>query len=277
MAPVVALYALPDNTLRHQAPRNARFAQMAKRLQVQDRHHKTNVADALQAKRVREACARHAHQVRFRKIQQQWELRAAVLAAPDGNRPRQVDPLPALTGFTSTPGGSCTASGSPPVPPSTCSETVSGGVATCPATTTIQPTHGLGKRKRSLTCMRGYQRCAQYAGLGGFECVDTANDPESCGGCVVPEGISQRDMDNGYDEASGQDCTAIPGVSATTCRRGKPALPQDSSRFAGLMGVTPSVEKCRKGFAKVRDANGQQYCKKSIQVNQSQNHWGSFP
>ncbi|KAG8984579.1 Dihydroxyacetone synthase [Tulasnella sp. JGI-2019a] len=113
-----------------------------------------------------------------------------------------------------------------------------------------QPTGGLGRRKRSMNCMRGYKKCFHYSGLGGFECVDVARDPESCGGCVAPEGVLQAaptNDDEDYEEATGQDCTAIPGVNTTTCRRGQCV-----------------IEKCRKGYAKLRDAGGKEQCIKHV-------------
>ncbi|KAG9028644.1 Dihydroxyacetone synthase [Tulasnella sp. JGI-2019a] len=113
-----------------------------------------------------------------------------------------------------------------------------------------QPTGGLGRRKRSMNCMRGYKKCFHYSGLSGFECVDVARDPESCGGCVAPEGVLQAartNDDEDYEEATGQDCTAIPGVNTTTCRRGQCV-----------------IEKCRKGYAKLRDAGGKEQCIKHV-------------
>ncbi|KAG9028646.1 Dihydroxyacetone synthase [Tulasnella sp. JGI-2019a] len=99
--------------------------------------------------------------------------------------------------------------------------------------------------------MQGYKRCFNYSGVGGFECINVTKDPESCGGCVAPEGVLQatRTSDYGnYEEATGgQDCTAIPGVSATTCRRGQCV-----------------IEACRKGYAKLREASGKERCIKHV-------------
>lgn len=56
------------------------------------------------------------------------------------------------------------------------------------------------------------------SGRGGFDCVDVANDPESCGDCVAPFGSGVTSEDG--EEYTGQDCTAIQGVSVAGCRRG---------------------------------------------------------
>ncbi|KAJ7187958.1 hypothetical protein C8R46DRAFT_1053178 [Mycena filopes] len=47
------------------------------------------------------------------------------------------------------------------------------------------------------------------AGSGSFECVDTQNSLESCGGCV------------GAPSSTGQDCSAIPDVDAVSCSKGR--------------------------------------------------------
>lgn len=48
---------------------------------------------------------------------------------------------------------------------------------------------------------------------GGYECIDTDTELESCGGCRVP----------GSSAPAGIDCTALPGVHphAVTCTRGR--------------------------------------------------------
>ncbi|KAG8958012.1 hypothetical protein FRC03_009539 [Tulasnella sp. 419] len=48
-------------------------------------------------------------------------------------------------------------------------------------------------------------------GRGGYDCVDVANDLESCGGC----------MDFTDSPDSGKDCTAIEGANAIQCVKGK--------------------------------------------------------
>ncbi|KAG8999661.1 Dihydroxyacetone synthase [Tulasnella sp. JGI-2019a] len=108
--------------------------------------------------------------------------------------------------------------------------------------------------------MRGYKKCFYYSGIGGFECVDIARDPESCGGCVAPEGVPQATRTNEDEhraETIGRDCTAIPGVSITTCHRGQCV-----------------IQTCRKQYTKVFGANGQEQCiARVLNTQHSQGHW----
>ncbi|EMD35828.1 hypothetical protein CERSUDRAFT_138560 [Gelatoporia subvermispora B] len=60
-------------------------------------------------------------------------------------------------------------------------------------------------------CAEGFTPCGVPAGGPTWECVDTFNDLESCGGCVIPLG-------GGH--ASGVDCTALPGVADVACVAG---------------------------------------------------------
>ncbi|KAG9042529.1 hypothetical protein FS837_010750 [Tulasnella sp. UAMH 9824] len=80
-------------------------------------------------------------------------------------------------------------------------------------------------RKRALKCDNGFTSCPRFSGRGGFDCVDTENDPESCGGCLSLDG-----------EGSGTDCTAIQGTSATSCVKGSCV-----------------IDSCRKGWVKSLD------------------------
>ncbi|KAH9949344.1 hypothetical protein B0H21DRAFT_838674 [Amylocystis lapponica] len=61
-------------------------------------------------------------------------------------------------------------------------------------------------------CGAGLTACGVYGwGRDAWECVDTAEDLESCGGCAVPLGaLSPR----------GTDCTAIMGVADVSCAAG---------------------------------------------------------
>jgi len=63
-------------------------------------------------------------------------------------------------------------------------------------------------------CPRGLSACGVWGrNARTWECIDTQNDLESCGGCVIP---------HPFDESGeGQDCTAIPGVSDVSCIKGK--------------------------------------------------------
>ncbi|KAF8896855.1 hypothetical protein CPB84DRAFT_1201937 [Gymnopilus junonius] len=70
-----------------------------------------------------------------------------------------------------------------------------------------------------LNCAKGLTTCP-IPGRGGeyFECVNTQNDLESCGGCITPSLPSY-----GYYSTAkeGADCSALPGVSDVSCVYGK--------------------------------------------------------
>ncbi|KAG8917871.1 hypothetical protein FRC01_002157 [Tulasnella sp. 417] len=83
------------------------------------------------------------------------------------------------------------------------------------------------RKKRDVQCANGLTACARFAGRGGFDCVDTENDPESCGGCVGADG-----------EGAGTDCTAIKGVNVTRC-----------------VNKSCVIDSCRKGFVKSLDGS----------------------
>ncbi|KII84766.1 hypothetical protein PLICRDRAFT_57286 [Plicaturopsis crispa FD-325 SS-3] len=69
---------------------------------------------------------------------------------------------------------------------------------------------------RTAECPRGQSVCGVYGGSSrAWECIDTANDLESCGGCVIElNPLSGR-------EPSGVDCTAIHGVFDVACKAGR--------------------------------------------------------
>ncbi|KAI9439303.1 hypothetical protein H4582DRAFT_1852063 [Lactarius indigo] len=59
----------------------------------------------------------------------------------------------------------------------------------------------------------GWSACGVFGGgARAWECVDTAHDLESCGGCVLPL--------TPYSPI-GQDCTALPGVADVACLSGE--------------------------------------------------------
>ncbi|KAG9000176.1 hypothetical protein FRB90_011874, partial [Tulasnella sp. 427] len=58
-----------------------------------------------------------------------------------------------------------------------------------------------------------------------FDCIDTENDPESCGGCLSLD-----------ETGSGKDCTAIKGVSVVRC-----------------VSHSCVIDSCRKGWVKSLD------------------------
>ncbi|KAJ7675475.1 hypothetical protein B0H17DRAFT_1161575 [Mycena rosella] len=61
-------------------------------------------------------------------------------------------------------------------------------------------------------CHKGLTACG-VPGRNSWECIDTQNDLESCGGCPY--------SDLSTFEAVGNDCTAIHGVSDVSCIRGQ--------------------------------------------------------
>ena len=66
------------------------------------------------------------------------------------------------------------------------------------------------RKKRTQNCMRGLTSCFHYSGRGGWDCIDTQSDAESCGGCVGPDALD-----------NGEDCTAIPNVNVVNCVKSK--------------------------------------------------------
>ncbi|KAE9396459.1 hypothetical protein BT96DRAFT_111382 [Gymnopus androsaceus JB14] len=83
-----------------------------------------------------------------------------------------------------------------------------------------------GKQTQS-SCRTGWEACGIVGGgPRDWECIDTQNDLESCGGCPI-DVMSSLTGANGL----GVDCTTIPGVSDVSCIAG-----------------TCSVNKCMPGF-----------------------------
>ncbi|KAF8308191.1 hypothetical protein DL93DRAFT_2087194 [Clavulina sp. PMI_390] len=94
-------------------------------------------------------------------------------------------------------------------------------------------------------CEFGLTKCGVYSGipsssptksrptlsaLSAYECIETAFNLESCGGCVIPYTLGLTP----YEIAElpvGVDCTAMEGVSDVECRMGRCI-----------------VHKCKKGF-----------------------------
>lgn len=79
-------------------------------------------------------------------------------------------------------------------------------------------------------CDFGLDKCGIYSAFGHgngrahgsgsevapYECIDTRNNLESCGGCVVPYALNDYE-----DEPRGVDCTSLPGVSDVDCHVGQ--------------------------------------------------------
>lgn len=89
------------------------------------------------------------------------------------------------------------------------------------------PSGGAQRRSQSIQarpkqCQKGYEACPISGVFWGvvnartYECVDTQNDLESCGGCV------DNDSANGERNIKGgRDCSAIPNVDSVRCVRGQ--------------------------------------------------------
>jgi hypothetical protein len=74
-------------------------------------------------------------------------------------------------------------------------------------------------------CPSGYTACGVTTSRRtiGMECIDTSNNIESCGGCVNPVMTAKKSKRKATTpvQASGQDCTAIPGVNEVNCYYGE--------------------------------------------------------
>ena len=104
------------------------------------------------------------------------------------------------------------------------------------------------KRRAPFGCRRLYTACPRFTGIGGWDCVDTKNDPEMCGGCLKLAGTSSED--------DGQDCTAIPGVNVVKCKRGGCVIgKRHRAQAKSSQPIIPIIaESCRKGFTLSDDA-----------------------
>ena len=143
-----------------------------------------------------------------------------------------------LDGTSSNPGASsCTSGITTPKTP-TCAQADSGfcrkyilfsrctpqSFSSTAATTIGGPSSLPRKRRGLINCRRSYTACPHIAGRGGWDCVDTNNDPEMCGGCLSLDGV--------HGEAEGQDCTAIPNVNIVKCKTGKCIIGKNTPRLA---------------------------------------------
>ncbi|WWC71766.1 uncharacterized protein I206_105725 [Kwoniella pini CBS 10737] len=91
-------------------------------------------------------------------------------------------------------------------------------------------------------CPRGFTSCQLEDDPNSFECVDTMNDLESCGGCLYnpysPENTGQKDN---ATISAGQDCSAIPGVAL-----GHSSCDQGRCKFDCKIGWKSDKNKCVK-------------------------------
>ncbi|KAF8886724.1 hypothetical protein BD779DRAFT_1441470, partial [Infundibulicybe gibba] len=94
----------------------------------------------------------------------------------------------------------------------------------CPASQPY-PTGNYAKRNiYPKTCSTsGHKNCPIFKNtrqrasvLAGYECVDVANDLESCGGCV-----NFNSVNGSRSEDGGRDCSGIPHVNAVSCSSGR--------------------------------------------------------
>ncbi|KAG8893411.1 hypothetical protein FRB99_001962 [Tulasnella sp. 403] len=76
-----------------------------------------------------------------------------------------------------------------------------------------EPSHKPKAKRSDSSCPKGSKLCPRLSGTGGNQCVNVANDAESCGGCVGFDSLGNDD--------TGRDCTAIPAVSVSRCVRGQ--------------------------------------------------------
>ncbi|EKM53240.1 uncharacterized protein PHACADRAFT_259454 [Phanerochaete carnosa HHB-10118-sp] len=84
--------------------------------------------------------------------------------------------------------------------------------------------------RAQASCKPHESVCGVYGSTDStaFECVDTRNDLESCGGCMAPSPFAP----NNASAPVGRDCTAIQGVDSVTCAQGGCAVQSCSSGWA---------------------------------------------
>ncbi|RSH95573.1 hypothetical protein EHS25_000665 [Saitozyma podzolica] len=89
----------------------------------------------------------------------------------------------------------------------------------------VMPSAGMRRRKELALktgeekglCPAGLEACSVLGIPGGYECLDTASELESCGGCL-------HQLDGQTSPANqGVDCQEVPGVpvGAITCQDGE--------------------------------------------------------
>ncbi|WWC71748.1 uncharacterized protein I206_105707 [Kwoniella pini CBS 10737] len=76
------------------------------------------------------------------------------------------------------------------------------------------------EKRENYWCHKGLTACQLEEDSNSFECVDTQNDLESCGGCLHG---AYNPAGNNITVPIGIDCSSIPGVSLghSTCSSGK--------------------------------------------------------
>ncbi|KAL0948024.1 hypothetical protein HGRIS_010649 [Hohenbuehelia grisea] len=96
----------------------------------------------------------------------------------------------------------------------------------------------LPPHEASSRCPSGKTLCGVRSSRGSqsddWECIDTTNSLESCGGCMYPYG-------NG--PSTGRDCTAIDGVNSVSCTSGYCQVDACGSGFSVADNKTMCVRK----------------------------------
>ncbi|KAI0345649.1 hypothetical protein BDW22DRAFT_1353201 [Trametopsis cervina] len=125
---------------------------------------------------------------------------------------------------------------------------------TCPPTGGTSPSGSPERRSNSNNrpksprphrCQHGQKSCPIYGTAFGrgylkaYNCLDTLNELESCGGCV-----SNDSPDGEVNKSGGRDCSAIPYVDSVRCEGGKCVI--ESCIFGHV--VSPDSSRCIQRF-----------------------------
>ncbi|WRT65872.1 uncharacterized protein IL334_002823 [Kwoniella shivajii] len=88
----------------------------------------------------------------------------------------------------------------------------------CQSNAPVAKRNLLNEKTSKFLCAQGQTACAlpssRFFKYGGYECTDTLNDVESCGGCTFAF----------PGQAQGQDCTALPYAIDVACNSGACAV-----------------------------------------------------
>jgi len=108
--------------------------------------------------------------------------------------------------------GACVDSGTVCCPTGTTvcgTQCIAPGDGTCVSNIVVPPVARRGLN--SASCPFGFESCKIPGTLRNFECINTASDLESCGGCVDPL----------FGRPRGKDCSAIPDADSAICQAGR--------------------------------------------------------
>ncbi|WVQ98497.1 hypothetical protein IAU59_005623 [Kwoniella sp. CBS 9459] len=89
-------------------------------------------------------------------------------------------------------------------------------------------------------CPDGMTACNVLYSEGlSYECLDTQQELESCGGCLFGEFKPRTILEDGMGDAHGTDCTALPGVDlrGITCQEGRCLVHQCEEGFVLIEGM----------------------------------------